>query len=73
MTLIADVFPKLLTRKTWLSKCLKSPVSENPATNNMVRRPKQSLKTLTYLLITVKAIELEKISLSYMQSLKNVC
>ena len=27
-------------RKTWLDKCLKSPVSEDPSTSNMVNRTK---------------------------------
>ena len=36
MTLIDFVFPKLRTLKTWLDKCLKSPVSEDPSTSNMV-------------------------------------
>ena len=40
MTLIADVFPKLGTRKTWLNKSLKSHVSEDPSTTNMVRGTK---------------------------------
>ena len=28
-------------RKTWLDNCLKSPLSEDPWTGNMVSRPKQ--------------------------------
>ena len=36
MTLKAFVFPKLGTLKTWLDKFLKSPVSEDPSTSNMV-------------------------------------
>ena len=36
MTLIADLFPKLRTRKTWLDICPKSPVSKDPLTGNMV-------------------------------------
>ena len=27
-------------QKTWLDKCLKSPVSEDPLTSNMVNGPK---------------------------------
>ena len=27
-------------RKTWLDKCLKSPVSDNPLTDNLVNGPK---------------------------------
>ena len=40
MTLIAFVFPKLRTPKRWLDKCLKSPVSEDLSTSNMVNVPK---------------------------------
>ena len=40
MTLIAFVFPKSRTPKTWLDKCLKSPFSEAPSTGNMVIGPK---------------------------------
>ena len=31
-------------RKTWLDKCLRCPVSEDPSTSNMVNRPKQCSK-----------------------------
>ena len=51
-------------RNTWRNKCLKIPVSDKPSTSNMVRGPNtvEILATLPlrYLLITVKAIELEK-------------
>ena len=40
MTLIAFVFPILRTPKRWLDKCLKSTVSEDPSTSNMVKVPK---------------------------------
>ena len=40
MALIAFVFPKLRTPKTWLDNCLKSPVSEDPSTTKMVNVPK---------------------------------
>ena len=30
-------------RKTCLDKCLKTPISENPSTNDMVSGPKHSL------------------------------
>ena len=40
ITLIDFVFPKLRTPKTWLDKCLKSPVSEDPANRNIVNEPK---------------------------------
>ena len=39
MTHINFVFPKLWTAKTWSDKCLKSPVSEDPSTSNMVNMP----------------------------------
>ena len=39
MTLIDFVFPKLRPPKTWSDKCLKSPVSEDPSTSNMVNMP----------------------------------
>ena len=35
-------FPSYEHRKTWLDKCLKSPVSENPLTDNLVNGPKHS-------------------------------
>ena len=40
MTLIAFVFWKLSTPKTWLAKCLKSPVSVDPLKSNMADLPK---------------------------------
>ena len=40
MTLVAFVFPKLQTPKTWLDKCLNIPVSENTLTSDMVNVPK---------------------------------
>ena len=67
-------------RKTWIDKCLKSPVSEARATSKMVNalkhcpRPNNStLAPLPYLLISVQAIEVEKVSLSDMQNLRTVC
>ena len=36
MTFRAFVFPKLRTPKTWLDKRLKSPISDNRSTSNMV-------------------------------------
>ena len=63
--------------KTWLDKCLKSPVSEDTLTSNMVNGLKHcwiwTTEPLPYSLITVKAIQLEKISLSDMQNLRAVC
>ena len=31
-------------RKTWLEKCLKSPISEDPFKSNMINEPKRSSK-----------------------------
>ena len=39
-TLIDFVFPNIRTPKTWLDKCLKSFVSEDISTSNMVNGPK---------------------------------
>ena len=41
MTFTASVFRKLKTPNTWWDKCLKSPVSEDPLTSNMVNVPQQ--------------------------------
>ena len=64
-------------RKTWLNKSLKSPLSNDPSTNKRLKRTKHSLNlngtTFTIFIDHLKAIELEIISLSDMQSLKNVC
>ena len=40
MTLLAFVFPKLRTPKTWLDKCLKSPVWEDSSTSKIINVPK---------------------------------
>ena len=40
VTLIDFVLPKFRTSKSWLDKCLKSPVSEDPSTSNMVNVPR---------------------------------
>ena len=60
----------------WLDQCLKSPVSEDPSKSNMVNEPKyvQILMTppLPYLLINVKAIDLQELSLCEMQTLQIV-
>ena len=42
MTLIDFAFWKLETPKTWLDKCLKSPVPEDPSPTNIVNVPKHS-------------------------------
>ena len=49
-------------KKTWLDKCLKSLVSEDPSTSNMVKGTKKGSKlnnsTFTNFLTPVKAIQL---------------
>ena len=40
MTLRAYVFPNYRPQKTYLDKCLKAPVSENPLRGDMVSGPK---------------------------------
>ena len=40
MTLIAYVFRNYRPQKTYLDKCLKAPVSEDPLTADMVSAPK---------------------------------
>ena len=60
----------------WLDQCLKSPVSEDPSKSNMINAPKyleiSMAAPLPYLLINVKAIDLEKVSLCEMQNLKTL-
>ena len=69
-------FQNYVLRKTWLDQCLKSPVSEDPSKSNMVNGPKYveiwMTAPLPYLLINVKAIDLDKVSLCEMQNLKTV-
>ena len=55
MTLKAFVFPKLRTLKTWLDKCLKLPVSEDPSRSNMVNVPKHGLNL--YHIVFLKFID----------------
>ena len=62
--------------KTWLDKCLKSPVSEDPLTGNMLNGWKHCFNlndsALTIFLITVIVIELENVSLRDMQNFKTI-
>ena len=73
-------------RKTWLDKCLKGPVSDDPSTSNMVNGLKHSWNLysrvfqpiimpahLRYLWITLQAIQLGKVSRRDMQNLGTVC
>ena len=77
MSFIAFVFSKLQTLKTWLDKCLKSPVLEDLFANNMVNVPEEISKCITSplscSLITAKFIELEKVSLIDMKNLRTAC
>ena len=77
MSFIAFVFSKLQTLKTWLDKCLKSPVLEDLFASNMVNVPDEISKYITsrlsYLLITEKFIELQKVSLIDMKKLRSAC
>ena len=77
LTLLDFVFPKLRTPKTWLDKCLKSPVLENLCTSNMVMGQNTVEINLTaplsYLWITLKATELEDVSLIGMPELGTAC
>ena len=54
MTLRAFVFPKLWGPKTWLVKCLESPVWEDSSTRNMVNIPKYygNLHQSTFIIFT---------------------
>ena len=38
-------FGNYILGKRWLDKCLKSPVSEDPPTNDIVNHPKKLLKS----------------------------
>ena len=63
--------------KTWLDKCLKNPVSEDNSTTNM-ETPRNTAEIwmtepLPYLLIPLKEIQVEKVSLGDMQNLRTVC
>ena len=64
-------------RKRCLDKRLKSPVSEDSSTRNIVNGPKHCWnlndRKLPYLLITAQVIELEKVSFSDVLNLKPVC
>ena len=77
MTLISDVFPKLRPRKTWLDKCLKSDVSEDPLTSNMVNGHKHSCivdeGTFTIFIDHCESNWVGKASFNAMLNLKTVC
>ena len=77
MTLTGFVFPKLRTLKTWLDKCLKNLVLEDLLTSKTVNVPEEVPKRITSpllcSLITVKSIELEKVSLIDMPNFVTAC
>ena len=64
-------------QKAWLDNCLKSPISEDHLTENVVTGQNAvSISTtapLQYSWITVNIIEWERVSLSDMENLKTVC
>ena len=63
-------------RKTWLDECLKNHASDDPLTSKMVKGQNTmeiwTTAPLASQLITVKAIELEKVSHSDMQDFSAV-
>ena len=63
-------------RNTWLDQCLKSRVSSDPSEATWSTHPNIveicMVAHLRYLLIAVKAIDLQKVSVSDMQNLKTV-
>ena len=63
--------------KSWLDYCLKSLVFKDPWKSNMAISSKHCSKlngsTFAYLLINLRVIELEKLSLSNMQNLRTIC
>ena len=67
-------FQNYRLQKTWLNKSLKILVLEDPSTSNKGPNTVEIWTTspLPYLLITVKPIELDEMSLSDMQILKTV-
>ena len=69
-------FRYYVLQKTWLDQRLKSPFSEDPLKSNSENAPKYveiwMKAPLPYLLIAVKAIDLQKLSVSDMKNLKTV-
>ena len=60
---IANVFPRLQTVKTWLDHSLESAVSEDPLAVDMLKRRKRLRNLHEGTLITLRRSVLEKISL----------
>ena len=69
-------FRYYVLQKTWFDQRLKSPFSEDPLKRNRENAPKYveiwMKAPLPYLLIAVKAIDLQKLSVSDMKNLKTV-
>ena len=64
-------------RKRWLEKCLKTLVTDDTSTSNMVNGPKHCCilddSILTIFIDHCGIIELQKVSFSTMKNLKTVC
>ena len=77
MTTLDYLFPNLRDPKMWLDKSLQRPVSQDPWTSNMVNVSKHcwNLHHSTFInsLISVKAVELENISLIDMSNFGTAC
>ena len=77
MSLTAFVFPKLRTLKTWLDKCLKNLVLEDPSTSNMVNVPKHCWNMHhSTIIIFIDLCQVdwgERVSLIDMQDLGTAC
>ena len=62
--------------KTWLDNCIKSPFSEDPSTSNMLNGWNNvgiwTAAPLAHWLISLKELQLEKVSLSDRQNLRTV-
>ena len=63
MILIADVFPKLRAPKDVVRQMTKKSRFRGPFDKQLGKRAHWTTAPLPYLLITVKALELEKVSL----------
>ena len=76
MRLIAEVFPKLQTPKSMVTSMFKKSRFKDPPASNMANRPNIveicMAAPLPYLLITLKAIGLQKVSVSDIKNLKIV-
>ena len=77
MNLIAFVFPNLRTPKTWLDKCLKRTVSEDPSTSSMVKVPNHfwNLRHSNFIILIdhCQVNWVGKISVIDMQNLGTAC